>query len=128
MCAVAVILWCGVPCGTNVYFLAWVPSSPGAALSNSVDRACVRCGVDVSVLQFTPFDPVPNQLVVTHATRTDIMALIVRNHRQARANGKALEGGLIITGATSLPQNIVAALDECESPCVAVSAIVRRCC
>ena len=57
-----------------------------------------------------------------------MLALLVRNHRAAKAAGRPLDGGLIVTGATSLPQNIVAALDECDIPCVAVSAIVRRAC
>lgn len=75
--------------------------------------------------EFTPFEPVGNQLVVTHATRTDILALVVRNHRAARERGKDLQGGLLVTGATSMPQHIVSALEECGIPCVAVSSIVR---
>jgi hypothetical protein len=49
----------------------------------------------------------------------------VRNHRIARSRGEDLQGGLIITGATSLPMNIVRALDDNNIPCIAVSAIVR---
>lgn len=71
--------------------------------------------------EFTPFDPVPNQLIVTHATRTDILAIIVRNHRVARSQGRPLCNGLIITGASSLPQHVVAALEECDIPCIAVA-------
>ena len=48
----------------------------------------------------------------------------MRNHRVARSQGRPLCNGLIITGASSLPQHVVAALEECDIPCIAVANLV----
>lgn len=49
--------------------------------------------------------------------------MMVRNHRAAADRGMALNNGLIITGASSLPGNVVRALDTCGVPTLAVHAV-----
>jgi hypothetical protein len=52
-------------------------------------------------------------------------AHVLRNHRFAKKlGGMSLCGGIIVTGARTLPAAVTTALDECGIPCLAVPAVV----
>ncbi|SCA64328.1 Uncharacterized protein AB751O23_AH_00060 [Chlamydiales bacterium SCGC AB-751-O23] len=59
-----------------------------------------------------------DQLVITPATRDDIVKEMVRKHQNSK--GESLEGGIILTGTTKPSQESIESLKKLNMPCIYV--------
>lgn len=64
------------------------------------------------------FKAIPNQLVITHSGRQDVIDAIIGNQE---ASGKKLKPGLILTGWNPPSEELAKKLDADNIPCIYVS-------
>ncbi|EKX53454.1 hypothetical protein GUITHDRAFT_64386 [Guillardia theta CCMP2712] len=67
----------------------------------------------------TIHDPVESQLIVTHASRSDVIESIIKNHKNMFISSKGsrdLRGGLVLVGADPPKSHQLRELDECKVP------------
>lgn len=67
------------------------------------------------------FKAIPNQLVITHSGRQDVIDAIIGNQKASTSYGQNLKSGLILTGWNSPSAELAQRLDADNIPCIYVS-------
>ncbi|KAJ0404499.1 hypothetical protein ATCC90586_007756 [Pythium insidiosum] len=67
------------------------------------------------------FKPIPNQLIITHSGRKDVIEAIIGNQEASMPQGKNLMSGLILTGWDPPSDELARRLDNDNIPCIYVS-------
>ncbi|KAG6606537.1 P-loop containing nucleoside triphosphate hydrolase [Phytophthora cinnamomi] len=67
------------------------------------------------------FKAIPNQLVITHSGRKDVIDAIIGNQEASTSHGENLKSGLILTGWNPPSAELAQRLDADNIPCIYVS-------
>ncbi|KAF4320083.1 hypothetical protein BBO99_00005415 [Phytophthora kernoviae] len=109
-------------------------SCPTMADYSKLLKAELVSGKDASLRYFTStrlalapvdadnnFKAIPNQLVITHSGRKDVIDAIIGNQEKSTSHGKNLMSGLILTGWNPPSAELERRLDADNIPCIYVS-------